>query len=126
MVFVLIYAALTSTRVYAQPDETIYIKAKKIYTSDDGRIIANGGILIKEGKIIKLDEKAKPPREASVTDFSDKIIISGLIDAFTHLGFHQEDFNVRTEPPTPWRRPLEGIYRLYFGQRERESPPPQI
>lgn len=126
MVFVLIYAALTSTRVYAQPDETIYIKAKKIYTSDDGRIITNGGILIKEGKITKLDEKPKPPRETFVIDFSDKIIIPGLIDAFTHLGFHQEDFNVRTEPPTPWRRPLEGIYRLYFGQRERESPPPQI
>jgi imidazolonepropionase-like amidohydrolase len=126
MVFVLIYAALTSTRVYAQPDETIYIKAKKIYTSDDGRIIINGGILIKEGKITKLDEKAKPPREAFVIDLSDKIIIPGLIDAFTHLGFHQEDFNVRTEPPTPWRKPLEGIYRLYFGQRERESPPPQI
>ncbi len=126
IVFALVYAALASTMSYAQAGETIYIKAKKIYTSDDGRIITNGGILIREGKIAKLDEKAKSPKEAFVIDFSDYIIIPGLIDAFTHLGFHQEDFNVRTEPPTPWRKPLEGIYRLYFGQRERESPPPQI
>lgn len=126
MVFVLVFAALASTRAYAQSGETIYIKAKKIYTSDDGRIITDGGILIREGKIAKLDEKARPPKEAIVIDLSDRMIIPGLIDAFTHLGFHQEDFNVRTEPPNPWRKPLEGIYRLYFGQREREFPPPQI
>jgi imidazolonepropionase-like amidohydrolase len=126
VVFVSICAVLAFTMLDAQPDELIYIKAKKIYTSDSGLVIANGGILIKEGKIIKVDKKTKPPKTARVIDFSDKIIIPGLIDAFTHMGFHKEDFNVRTEPTAPWRRPLEGIYRLYFGQAERKPPPPQI
>lgn len=126
VVFVSICTILAFTSLDAQPDESIYIRAKKIYTSDSGLVIVNGGILIKEGKIVKVDKKNKPPKTARVIDFSDKIIIPGLIDAFTHLGFHQEDFNVRTEPAAPWRRPLEGIYRLYLGQAERKPPQPKI
>lgn len=119
-------AILAFSMLFAQQDGSVYIKAKKIYTSDGGRIITNGGILIRNGKIVKVDEKVKPPKNARVVDFSENTIIPGLIDAFSHMGFHREDYNVRTEPPNPHRAPLTGIYRIYYGRQEQQTPPPRI
>lgn len=125
-VLILVCAVPVLPALFAQQGGPIYIKAKKIYTSDEGRIVANGGILVKDGKIVKVDEKIKPPKNAQVVDFSNNIIIPGMIDAFSHMGFHQEDYNVQTEPPDPYRAPLTGIYLLYYGQQERQAPPPRI
>ena len=119
-------AILAFSFLFAQQDGSVYIQAKKIYTSDGGIVIINGGILIKDGKIVKVDKKAKPPKSAQVVDFSDSVIIPGMIDAFSHMGFHQEDYNVRTEPPDPPRAPLTGIYRIYFGQQTSPTPPPKV
>ena len=119
-------AILVFPELYAQQDSPIYIKAKKIYTGDGGRIVTHGGILILDGKIVKVDEKARPPKNTRIIDFSENTIIPGLIDAFSHMGFHREDYDVRTEPPGPHRAPLAGIYRIYFGSQERQTPPPRI
>jgi imidazolonepropionase-like amidohydrolase len=119
-------AILVLSLVFAQQNDEIYIKAKKIYTSDSGRIIANGGILVKNGIIVRVDTKIKPPKNARVDDFSDKIIIPGMIDAFSHMGFYEEDYNVSTEPPNPYRAPLTGIYLIYYGQPEQPAPSPRI
>jgi imidazolonepropionase-like amidohydrolase len=126
MGFIFACAILAFSVLFAQQDGSVYIQAKKIYTSDGGIILANGGILVKDGKIVKVDKKAKPPKNAQVVDFAENIIIPGMIDAFSHMGFHQENYNVRTEPPDPHRAPLTGIYRLYFGQQTRSTPPPKI
>ena len=126
MGFIFTCAILAFSFLFAQQDGPVYIQAKKIYTSDGGIILANGGILIKNGKIVKVDKKANPPKSAQVVDFSDSVIIPGMIDAFSHMGFHQEDYKVRTEPPDPPRAPLTGIYRMYFGQQTSPTPPPQI
>jgi imidazolonepropionase-like amidohydrolase len=86
----------------------------------------DGGILVQDGKIVKVDEKIKPPKNARMVDFSENIIIPGLIDAFSHMGFHKEDYNVQTEPPNPYRAPLSGRYLQFFGSQERQAPPPRI
>jgi imidazolonepropionase-like amidohydrolase len=112
--------------LFAQQDGSVYIKAKKIYTSDGGRIITNGGMLIQDGKIVRVDEKIRPPKSAQVVDFSEYTIIPGLIDAFSHMGFHREDYNVQTEPPNPHRAPLTGIYLLFYGSQVQQTPPPRI
>ncbi len=119
-------AILALSLVFAQQNDIIYIKAKKIYTSDSGRIISNGGILVKNGMIARVDTKIKPPKNVRVDDFSDDIIVPGMIDAFSHMGFYKEDYNVSTEPPNPYRAPLTGIYLLYFGQQEQPAPSPRI
>ncbi len=61
--------------LFAQQENDVYIMAKKIYTSDNGRVVANGGILIKDGKIVKVEERARPPKKARVVDFSDSVIM---------------------------------------------------
>ena len=69
-VFFCLSAILVCCVLFAQQDGPIYIKAKKIYTSDSGRILTNGGILVQDGKIVRVDEKIKPPKNAKMVDFS--------------------------------------------------------
>lgn len=123
---VLTLAILASFPLFAQQDGPVYIRAKKIYTCDESVVLAGAGILVEDGKIISVDKKAKPPKNVRVVDFSENIIIPGLIDAFSHMGFHIEDYNVREEPPGPPRAPLTGIYRIYFGQQTAVPRPPRI
>jgi imidazolonepropionase-like amidohydrolase len=87
-------------------EKAVYVKAKKIYSCDKSGILDNGGLLIEGGKIIRVDKKPRPPENARVIDFSDKIIVPGLIDAHCALGFHEEDFSVKTEPPPPEGTPI--------------------
>jgi len=107
--------------IQAQPDETVFIKAGTIFTSDKGRVISGGGILVRGKKIAEVQEKVKPPKGARIVDLGDSIIIPGMIDAFSHLGFHQENYNVQTEPAAPWRALSGAIIRMAFGLAE-EAP----
>jgi len=107
--------------LHAQADEAVYIKAKKIYSCEKGLVITNGGILVRGKKFIEVHQKAKSPKGVQIIDLSDKVVIPGLIDAYSYLGFHQEDYNVRTEPPPPWRAALPGAMRLIMGGPE-EAP----
>ncbi len=86
-------------------EKAIYIKAKKIYSCDKSGTLDNCGLLIEGKKIVRIDKKPKPPENAQVIDFSDRIIVPGLIDAHCALGFHEEDFSVKTEPPPPAKMP---------------------
>jgi imidazolonepropionase-like amidohydrolase len=126
VVILCLSAILVYSVLFAQQDGPVYIKAKKIYTSDNGRIVTGGGILIQGGKIVKVGERVKPPKNAQVVDFSENIVIPGLIDAFSHMGFHREDFDVQTEPPNPHRAPLTGIYLLYYGSQAQQASPPRV
>jgi len=111
----------------AQSNKVFYVKARTIYTSDGNKVIENGGFLVDGNKIIRVDKKAKPPKNAQLIDLKDRIVIPGLIDAHSYAGFHEEDYNVRTEPPPPWRVALPAFYRLYFPELGRvEAPPPRI
>jgi imidazolonepropionase-like amidohydrolase len=93
-------------------EKPIYIKAKKIYGCERTGILEHGAILVQGKKIIRVDKKPKPPENAQVVDFSDRIIVPGFIDAHCALGFHEEDFSVKTEPPppagipSPWQMPV--------------------
>ncbi len=92
-------------------EKPIYIKAKKIYGCERTGILENGAILVEGKKIIRVDKKPKPPENAQVIDFTDRIIVPGFIDAHCALGFHEENFSVKTEPPpppgipVPWQMP---------------------
>ena len=111
--------------LFSQSDNPVYIKAGKIFTSDRNQVIENGGMLIEGRKILKVEKKVKPPKNAQIIDLGDKVVIPGLFDAHTFTGFHKEDFSVRTEPPPPWRAPLPAYYRRML-PAAGEAPPPRI
>jgi imidazolonepropionase-like amidohydrolase len=101
----------------------LYFKAKKIYTSDRMGILQGGGMLVEGDKIVRLDKKPKPPKNAQVIDFADKVIIPGLIDAHCTWGFREEDFTVKTEPPPALGLP---IVQRFFAQPPQPPPMPEV
>ena len=108
----LAFSLLQVASLAAATEKPIYVIAKKIYTCDKLGVLDNGGLLIEGRKIIRVDKKPKPPENAQLIDLKDKTIIPGLIDAHCSLGFQEEDFNIKTEPPAPlgilipWRMEL--------------------
>ena len=58
--------------------------------------ITNGIVLIRNGKIEAVGQGIEIPDDAKVLDASDKVVIPGLIDAFTTLAGQQDDERTMT------------------------------
>jgi imidazolonepropionase-like amidohydrolase len=82
--------------VHAQLPETIAIRAGKIITLT-GQPIENGVVLIRHGKIAAVGKNVPIPRHAKVMDASTKVVMPGLIAAFTTLA-EQTDYEETIAP----------------------------
>jgi len=82
-IFVLI-AALFVTGVKAEETSIVAIKAGTIYPVNSVPI-QDGVILIRDGKIESVGKNLEIPDDAEIIDAKDKVVIPGLIDAFTTL-----------------------------------------
>jgi imidazolonepropionase-like amidohydrolase len=85
--------------------QVIAVKARKIYTGSHG-IIENGVILIQEGKIQDVGSGLEIPWNAEVVDFSQKVILPGLVEAHAARGY---DVANETNPLTPFVTVLDNI-----------------
>jgi imidazolonepropionase-like amidohydrolase/ABC-type multidrug transport system permease subunit len=68
--------------------ETVLIKNTRIFIGD-GRVIENGSVLVKDGKIAQIFPNSSPDEKAlkaSLVDGSGKTLLPGLIDMHVHLG----------------------------------------
>lgn len=102
----------------------IFIKNGHIYTMA-GKVLENGSILIKDGKIVEVGEDLKVPENAEVIDAQGKMITPGFIDAHCHLGMFEEgigfegsDGNEMTDPITPQLRAIDSINPMDISFRE--------
>ena len=93
--------------------ETLAVKAKTIYPAVGGPI-ADGVILLENGKIKALGPGVKIPSGAKVVQAA--VVIPGLIDGHTHLGVYSTpvvdenaDGNEMTNPVTPQVRALDSF-----------------
>lgn len=91
------------------------IKRATILTPD--QTIANGTILIENGKIKAVGVDVQIPLEASIFDASGKYIIPGMIDAHCHtgvfsdgVGWNHSDGNEMTDPVMPHLRAIDAIH----------------
>jgi imidazolonepropionase-like amidohydrolase len=98
---------------FSSADEVYLIKAKKIYTVNQG-IIENGMILVKNGKIAKIGKDIAKPTGAK--ELQANVIIPGLIDMHTHVGVYSiplveenSDGNEMTNPVTPQVRAMDSF-----------------
>jgi hypothetical protein len=107
----------------ARSDDPIYVLSRRIYPGGRHAVIENGGILIRKGVIERLDKKAKPPKNARIIDARGKMIIPGLIDAHSHLGFGAEDMSFDTAPSPAWRAPLPDSLKPYFPVKKAPALP---
>lgn len=76
------------------------IRAGKILTASRG-IINDGLILIKAGKIAYVGKSKDIPKQATIIDAAQSVVIPGMIDIHSHLGLHWESEPVRLSPDPP-------------------------
>ena len=100
------------------------IKNAKILTME-GKDYECGDILIKDGKIDKIGENIKAPKDAEVIDAKGLWALPGFIDAHCHvgmfedkMGFEGEDGNEAVEPITPELRALDAINPADYAFKE--------
>lgn len=81
-----------------------------------GEDIANGQIVIEEGKIKAVGKDLEIPEDAEVIDAKGYLVTPGLIDSHCHIGmweegigFEGEDGNEDTDPITPQLRAIDAI-----------------
>ncbi|HYK83089.1 MAG TPA: amidohydrolase family protein [Gemmatimonadales bacterium] len=88
------------------PNPAVVIRHATIMTAT-GQEIADGAILLKEGRIVAVGAKVDAPADAVVVDATGKYVTPGLIDIHSHLGvyaapgtFGEDDGNEATNPVT--------------------------
>ncbi|MFT6006388.1 MAG: imidazolonepropionase-like amidohydrolase/Tol biopolymer transport system component [Pseudoalteromonas tetraodonis] len=69
-----------------KPNSTLLLSGARIITmqGEDGGVIENGSILIKENRIVAIGDNVDAPAGAVVIDLSGKTITPGFIDAHAH------------------------------------------
>ena len=88
------------------PARTTLIRNATIMTAA-GPTIANGSVLLRDGKIAEIGTTVNAPADAVVVDGSGKYVTPGLIDTHSHLGVYAapgtrgtDDGNEATNPVT--------------------------
>src|SRR2546425_6851183 len=69
------------------PNPPIVIRNATIMTAT-GQEIANGSLLMKDGKIVAIGKSVDAPADAAVVDGTGKYVTPGLIDDHSHLGVY--------------------------------------
>lgn len=101
----------------AQPAELV-IQGGRILTMS-GPPIEEGAILVREGKIVEVGERVHAGERARRIDARGKVVIPGMIDAYTRLGLVEislvsstVDDDEGSEPVTPQVRALDSFNPL--------------
>src|SRR5881397_4072180 len=88
------------------PNPPVVIRNATIMTAT-GQEIANGSLLMKDGKIVAIGKSVDAPADAAVVDGTGKYVTPGLIDDHSHLGVYaapgtdaESDGNEATNPIT--------------------------
>jgi len=69
----------------AQSNNTIIIKAGKLIDVENGKVLVNQMILVKNDSIVKIASRINIPKDATIVDLSKYTVLPGLIDCHTHI-----------------------------------------
>ena len=86
----ILFTVLCVPEVLAQEPSVVVVKAGTIIPVTSAPI-QDGMVIIRDGKIEAVGKNLKIPDGAEVIDASDKVVIPGLIDAFTTLAERSRD-----------------------------------
>ena len=104
---------------------TVYV-AKKIITMNPEQRFAQA-VAVKDGRILSVGEPEavvdwlkKSPFAAykMETDFQDKILMPGIVDAHTHVELQALIYSGHFVAQIPWPRPEGGFYPVYPSKAE--------
>jgi len=94
--FSIIMLLIVSASCWSQ-QQNIYIKAGKLYDSEDNKLLKNKLIQIQGRKIVSIGEFKSLPENSQIIDLTECTVLPGLIDAHTHVLFSQEAHEDFTE-----------------------------
>jgi len=102
--------------VYTRAGETpqgtlIAIRAGRILTMTQGEI-ANGVILLRDGKIVAVRREADIPEGVTVLDASHDVVMPGMMDTHSYLGLHADAEPTPTDLAAPQTGPASGRTKL--------------
>ena len=69
----------------AQNSKTTIIKAGKLIDVENGTVLINQMILVRNDSIIQIGNKINIPKDATIIDLSNYTVLPGLIDCHTHI-----------------------------------------
>lgn len=98
----------------AQDKSVIAIKGGTVLTMA-GETIADGTVVMWEGKIAAVGKQVSIPAGAQIIDATGKYVMPGIIDAMTYYGIRPFALNDRANPITPENKVILAYYP--FGRR---------
>ena len=82
---ILCYASFAINSSLAQSNEVTFIKAGKLFDSENGKILTDYVIKIEGNRIAEVGKNISVPANSKTIDLSDYTVMPGLIDGHTHL-----------------------------------------
>src|SRR5947199_969277 len=77
-------------------DQTVVLKAARMFDGKSKSLIPNGVVLVQGDKIVDVGSNVAVPSDAKVIDLGDMTLSPGFMDAHTHLTLDfSGDFNKR-------------------------------
>src|SRR3989442_13642595 len=83
------------SNVIRAADQTIALKAARLFDGRSKALVQNGVVIIKGDKIIDVGSNLPTPDGAQLIDLGDATLSPGFMDAHTHLTLDYTDFNKR-------------------------------
>ncbi len=84
---ILLILTLSASKVHAQANSIVAIRAGRLFDSKSGKVFSNQVILVKDDKIAAVGspEAIQIPPDAQLIDLSKATVLPGLIDGHTHV-----------------------------------------
>ena len=84
---ILLILTLSASKVHAQANSVVAIRAGRLFDSKSGKVFSNQVILVKDDKIAAVgsSEAIQIPPDAQLIDLSKATVLPGLIDGHTHV-----------------------------------------
>src|SRR5438270_4203677 len=90
VIVILLFSAVAA----GAADQTIVLKAARMFDGKSKSLIPNGVVVVQGGKIVDVGSNAGIPSDAKVIDLGDMTLSPGFMDAHTHLTLDfSGDFN---------------------------------
>jgi imidazolonepropionase-like amidohydrolase len=93
---------------------TLVIRGASIFTGT-GDLVPSGTVVIEDGRIRAVGQRAEEPRDAEVIDGSGQFLMAGLIDAHSHLALPDVPERPEPHPDTPFLSARAAAEKLASG-----------
>src|SRR5436190_12712263 len=82
---VVVVTILFSAAAAGAADQTVVLKAARLFDGKSKALVQNGVVIVQGNKIVDAGSNLPPPADAQVIDLGDATLSPGFMDGHTHL-----------------------------------------